>query len=281
MNNFNKLSVLLVLISLLSCEDVPDFNPEESKPVVEAYIYEGEPVNQVYIKKTIPYVSGVDDEEDVEYINDANVILIHNEQDYMLLPMEGEEGRYFYDGTDLEIGIEEEYELSFTYEGELISSTTIIPSVPENVAISNEEIYIPQINSIQELVNFQDYFEETVEITWNNPDNSYYYIVIENLEENPEPINTTEFIEDFETNFEFTTAPTQLDFLILTPLVHFTQFGMHKVTIYSVNEEYIRLYESMQQDSRDLAEPFTNINNGLGIFTGFSSDIVYFNVIQE
>lgn len=37
----------------------------------------------------------------------------------------------------------------------------------------------------------------------------------------------------------------------------------------------------MQQDSRDLAEPFTNINNILGIFTGFSSAIVYFNVIEE
>ncbi|QDO95228.1 DUF4249 family protein [Formosa sediminum] len=280
MNVYNKLSVFLMLISLLSCEDVPDFNQEESKPVVEAYIYEGEPVNQVYIKKTIPYVSGEYEEEGVEYINDANVILTHNEQDYMLLPME-EDGRYFYDGTDLEIQTEEEYELSFTYEGELISSTTMIPDLPENVAISNDEIYIPQINSIQELANFQNYFEDTVDISWNNPDNSYYYIVIENLEDNPEPINTTEFIEDFEANFEFTTAPTQLDFLILTPLVHFTQFGMHKVTIYSVNEEYIRLYESMQQDSRDLAEPFTNINNGLGIFTGFSSDVVYFNVIQE
>lgn len=147
--------------------------------------------------------------------------------------MVGEKGRYFYDGADLEIGAEEEYELSFSYDGELISSTTIIPTIQENAAISSEEIYIPQINSIQELANFQNYFEDTVDITWNNPDNNSYYIVIENMEDNTEPINTTDFIEDFEENFEFTTTPTT-GFFNSYPLIHFTQFGMHKVTIYSV-----------------------------------------------
>ena len=37
-------------------------------------------------------------------------------------------------------------------------------------------------------------------------------------------------------------------------------------------------YETSGQDLRDLNEPYTNINDGLGIFSGFASQEVYFNV---
>lgn len=82
-------------------------------------------------------------------------------------------------------------------------------------------------------------------------------------------------------NFEFTTTPTQENVLSLRPLIHYTQYGTHKVTIYHVNEEYALLYETSTQDSRDLNEPYTNINNGLGIFSGFASQEVYFEVIKQ
>lgn len=36
-----------------------------------------------------------------------------------------------------------------------------------------------------------------------------------------------------------------------------------------------------KNDSRDLNEPYTNINNGLGIFSGFASQEVYFEVIKQ
>ena len=62
-------------------------------------------------------------------------------------------------------------------------------------------------------------------------------------------------------------------------MIHYTQYGKHKITIYKVNEEYALLYETSAQDSRDLNEPYTNINNGLGNFSGFSSQEFYFYVI--
>ena len=62
-------------------------------------------------------------------------------------------------------------------------------------------------------------------------------------------------------------------------MIHYSQYGRHKVTIYKVNEEYALLYETSEQDSRDLNEPYTNINNGLGIFSGFASQEFYFSVI--
>ena len=64
-------------------------------------------------------------------------------------------------------------------------------------------------------------------------------------------------------------------------MIHYTQYGSHKVTIYKVNEEYALLYEISEQDSRDLNEPYTNINNCLGIFSGFANQEFFFYVIGK
>ena len=40
-------------------------------------------------------------------------------------------------------------------------------------------------------------------------------------------------------------------------------------------------YENLEQDSRDLNEPPTNIVNGLGIFSAFNSMNVFFEVQKE
>jgi hypothetical protein len=41
----------------------------------------------------------------------------------------------------------------------------------------------------------------------------------------------------------------------------------------------VNLYETQEQDTRKLNEPYTNIENGLGIFTAFCSDTLYFEAI--
>ncbi|MDA3862202.1 MAG: hypothetical protein PF445_13365 [Melioribacteraceae bacterium] len=53
------------------------------------------------------------------------------------------------------------------------------------------------------------------------------------------------------------------------------------MVLYRVNKEYVDLYESRDQDSRNLNEPLTNIENGLGVFSAFASDSVYFNAVKE
>ena len=60
-----------------------------------------------------------------------------------------------------------------------------------------------------------------------------------------------------------------------------THYGRHRVKLYRINQEYADLYETRQQDSRDLNEPLTNIQNGLGVFSAFNSDSVFFNVVPE
>ena len=60
MKTFKKISAALFLVIISSCEDVPDFDQGESEPVVEAFIYEGEPVDDIYLKKTVPFNIGND-----------------------------------------------------------------------------------------------------------------------------------------------------------------------------------------------------------------------------
>jgi len=53
------------------------------------------------------------------------------------------------------------------------------------------------------------------------------------------------------------------------------------VSVYRVNQEYADLYEGRRQDSRDLNEPSTNIENGLGVFSAFNSDSTFFEAYQD
>jgi hypothetical protein len=40
------------------------------------------------------------------------------------------------------------------------------------------------------------------------------------------------------------------------------------------------LYATLQQDSRDLNEPISNVHGGLGVFSAFSADTTVFTVVK-
>jgi len=123
-----------------------------------------------------------------------------------------------------------------------------------------------------------------LEVFWNNPDNELYFVVVENAEADQESI-----FPDVEGRFGRAggrgafmriSRPTressyQINFSELT------YWGQYVVKVYRVNQEYADLYENLEQDSRDLNEPPTNIKNGLGIFSAFHSQNVYFEVKKE
>lgn len=60
-----------------------------------------------------------------------------------------------------------------------------------------------------------------------------------------------------------------------------THYGAHELTLYSVNEEYADLYEGRRQDTRDLNEPPTNIDGGLGVFSAFAGRKALFVAVPE
>lgn len=55
-------------------------------------------------------------------------------------------------------------------------------------------------------------------------------------------------------------------------------YGRYRVVLYKVNEEYANLYESTSTSSQSLTNPYTNIENGKGIFTAFNTDTLFFEL---
>ena len=45
-----------------------------------------------------------------------------------------------------------------------------------------------------------------------------------------------------------------------------------------MNEEYAMLYESTSTRSQSLTAPYSNIENGKGIFTAFNTDTLFFEL---
>lgn len=271
---YTKFFLLLVFFGIISCEDVPDFQQDDTIPVVEAFLYVDDPVDDIKISEVIPFASGITDNE----VNGLDIEIIWNESIYPLLNSETGGGRYFYPGDDLEIRSGETYEIRFEYEGAIISSSTKIPSAPTGLNLSNSSLALPQLIDVFDVLELVRDENNSVNIEWDNANGDYYFLVIENLESNPESIDLNNILNF---NFEFVSTPIQDNFFTMIPFIHYTQFGTHRIILYRVNEEYALLYETLEQDSRDLNEPFTNITNGVGIFSGFASDTVYLEINKQ
>ena len=100
-----------------------------------------------------------------------------------------------------------------------------------------------------------------------------FYVNLINIDANPTAIDSWfgSALQDF------VFPPINDDsFAIRLPFI--THLGNHRITVYKVNQEYVDLYESREQDTRDLNEPLTNINNGLGVFSAFNQTSVTLNV---
>ena len=82
-------------------------------------------------------------------------------------------------------------------------------------------------------------------------------------------------LAQFGGQLEFILEPQIVDFFDIRTLAHLTQFGTYQIIVFRVNLEYTALFGS---STLSLEEPPTNILNGLGIFTGVSSDTLYLEV---
>lgn len=264
---------MILVILILGCDNT-DSGPEAEGVVVEAFLFAGEPVDDIQLTQVLSF-----DSESTEpvYINDALVTLYRDDEMFGLIPAEGDSGFYHYPGDDLEIEIGETYSLEIEYLGEIVSAETTVPAPPAGVASSEEVLEIAPINQISDIGNIREIPQ--VEITWENPDADYYYVLVENIEENPSSINNSGFDFGGRANFFEVSEPVQEDFHIIQPNV-LPQYGTYRVQVFRVNLEYADLFETFEQDSRSLSEPLSNVNNGIGIFTAFSSDQLTFEVVR-
>jgi len=267
---------LVVLTGLFSaCEDIPEFDTEETIPVLEAFLFANEPVDDIAVKQVIPFDST--DQEEV-FISGLDIEIDWNGRTFMLEPVPELPGRYRYPGEDLQVITGDTYEIHFDFAGQPVSGSTTVPAPPQGVTLGQTRIWLPQIEEVFDLRRLVENKDLGILLEWDNPQSDYHFIVIENIEPDPEPIDLNNVLNF---NFEFTSQPIQSDFFTLAPFVHYTQFGTHRIIVYRVNEEYALLYESLEQDSRDLNEPFSNVDIGVGVFSAFASDTVFLEVRKE
>lgn len=260
-----------VLSMIIGCNEESLVESDTNIFVISAFLYQGEQVNNVQITSTLPLGSA---DSTAPPINDAVVILIKEGNRFLLTQTFDKPGYYHYEGSVLTVHSGDLLRIEVTYDGVIAYGETIVPDKPENISLSADTLRIPEFTLGGGFSNSDD---NSILLNWDNSDASYYYVVTEPLELNPELI-----FEDMPSRpaRKFISTPSKTAEFSINPR-SVSYFGNHRVILYKVNQEYADLYESRQQDSRNLQEPLTNIVNALGVFSAFASDTLYFSVIPE
>lgn len=267
---FFKIFFLLINSFLIvSCNQENIEQTETKTTIVEGYLYAGNPMNSLKVTQSFSYGQV---EEEIITINDLNITITDDNNQFELTSI----GNGFYQNTNLIIDAGKNYQLEFERDGEIISAETY---VPENNAtsISTTEVELTKIEAgvfPTGGINIPD----PVEVSWNNEDGDYYYVLIKNIETDPEYVN--ENISQFGGQFLFISEPQISDFYAIRTRQELTQYGTYQIIVFRVNPEYAALYESSGNSTLSLEEPHSNIVNGLGIFTGVSSDTLYLEVTK-
>jgi len=261
------------LLLVLSCESESPIEPDYEQVVIQAYIYASESIGDIKISKTIPMGSEADKQP---VINDASVRLIKNNRSYVLTPSSGDSGYYHYEGADLAVAEGDNFTIQVDYFDRQATGSTIVPSPPDSVTQSNDTIYIPvRFNPLQFIF---DTTKHQIRISWETETDAMYFIKIENVEEDPDSVATR--IPPKGLPGRMVSLPMNQNFYIIL-FEDITHYGRHKVTVYRINQEYVDLYISRHQNSRELNEPLTNIYNGLGVFSAFNSEVIYFTAVAD
>ena len=261
------------LLLVLSCEDESYIEPDYEQVVIQAYIYAGESIEDIKISNTIPMGSQADTQP---VINNALVSLIKNNRSYELIPSSGDSGYYHYEGADLAVEEGDNFTIHVDYFGRRATGSTIVPSPPASVSQSVDSLYIPV--SFNPFSFVFDTTKHQIKVTWETESDAMYFIKIENVETDPDSVATR--IPPKGLPGRMVSLPMNQDFYTIL-FEDITHYGRHKVTVYRINQEYVDLYISRHQNSRELNEPLTNIYDGLGVFSAFNSEVLYFTAVAD
>ena len=273
----NKINIIRLVIMLLlmvisfGCEDTITTTVDKDIVVVQGFVYADQPVKDISLSEVLTLGSL---DTIAPPISDAEVFIANGDDKYLLIADETKVGFYYYPGSDLVIASGDELSLEINVGDQQILAETEAPPKPQNMVLESDTLLIPDITTGIRYIPDLDVYSTS--LIWDNFDESYYYVVIENIEENPTPID----IQFGKFATRFVSAPSISDEYKVS-FGTITHLGKHLLVLYRVNQEYVDLYESRDQDSRNLNEPLTNIENGLGVFSAFASDSLYFDAVKE
>lgn len=267
--------IILLGIAFFSCEE-----EEVGRDgfVVEGFIYAGSPITGINIKSTVPFdavsVPGqpIPTAQATIDIDGQSIPLVFNPETKR------------YDGPpDFIIEPDQDLKLDLQVGGLSAFSQTLIPPYPQDLSTSIPKIVIPEIELSRDLRQvLTDLFQDArLDIRWENHAEDYHFLVIEPADTaNTEPLFNEDIpsnVGTFFDNFRLVSEPSR-DSTYAVVGLSLQNYGSYRAILYRINQEYADLYADQLQDSRNLNEPPTNIENGLGIFTGISSDTVIFEI---
>jgi hypothetical protein len=258
--------LIIIMSFFVACEDSnPDFDLEEY-PVVEAYLIPGQPVDRINVFKMSNFIDSINDGN---VISGLQIVLTVDSVEYFLTENSENPGNYIYAAKDLEIVPGSFCELEFEYNGKIVSAETTIPGKPENLVLSKSSISVS-------MGGWGGSAMEPIEVSWDNPGNDYFYMVATNIEEDPTPVH--EEVEDAPTSVG--TSPSTSNLINIVPN-QCRYYGTYEMVLFRVNPEFAELSLYTTTNTINLTEPYTNINNGKGIFTAFASDTAYFEAVAK
>jgi hypothetical protein len=261
--------ILVVLCGVTACNK-SDNSEFTDSPIVESYLHPGD-YPLVKVSRQIPFSSNVTYSTDD--INALSIKIVHDNISSTLTPI----GNGQYVDSSLKIAEGERYDLSFTYNSRLVTAYTIVPIKPKNFVQSVTAITLQKMDSTSGMPNFGS-MPEPISLTWDNPDGSYYIVVIENIETTLIPIR--DFGNSTTTGNRFNQPPTTAAGVELRPM-EFKYFGRHRLILFHVLPDYASLFSATETSSQNLSNPSTSIINGYGIFTGLNSDTLFIDVNQQ
>ena len=256
------LLIPVICFCLFSCGEENLNNIAANQFVVEAFIFAGEPIQDIRIKSTFPLTDEVDTSSPID---DASVTIIKNGQRFDLVSSGGD-GLYHYPGDDVVIATNDVFQLEIVYNGITAFAETTVPTPTIGLEISQDTLLVPQLPLsegrdaiVQTIGNFLR--GSMIEATWDNPNEDLYYMVVESVIDTVDPIFPTQVLEAL-SDFRFVSEPVDDNSLTFFA-GSLVSFGQYSVKVYHINQEYAALFENREQDSRDLNEPPSNVINAL------------------
>jgi hypothetical protein len=242
--------VVIGLITFTACEK-SNTNDVDNRPVVEAYLQPGQQV-QVKISKQVPVNAS---SGDTYGLTNLQVNILHNNSSYPLSHVS--DGLYINNNIPVVVG--GSYRIEFSYEGTIVTASTIIPSKPTNFTASASTYTVPTFGGGAPSL------PSPITLSWSNPQNNYHYAIVKSLEANPTEINSR-----FGGGAVFPNSPDQGSSKQIN-LTNFKYYGRHAILLYHVLPEYTVIFNSSGSTSQNISNINTNVINGLGIFTGITS----------
>lgn len=253
-------AALVIAAAFFSCSKNGN-TTYEAKAVVEAYLQPGQKTLVTITREILAGEEGTGNRT----INGLSVVIKYNGTSYAL----SQNSSGVYENAGIPVVAGDTYELSFTYNGKLVTATTVVPDKPINFTCSPSSITVPTFGG-----GSPPSFPDPLKAKWNNPDAAYHLIAIRSVDTvasqisniggggRPAFLNTPDQGKDKEVNFNA-----------------FEYYGRNALILYRMQPELAALYNSGGTNSQNLTTIPTNINNGLGIFTAVNiADTVFVTV---